>query len=151
MIHWGCLRNQVWLRFWYCVLDESGPRLRFIGEIPLRARRLPRIRWLSNEYAIFECSLNGRQYSNCGNGLQGVWSREETPTGSQTFKVRGRDTKGNLGEPISVTIDIGKRRLVTSVNFTYRRFKINQQRTLYKVVTFFRTTNFVRIGKFTTW
>ena len=39
--------------------------------------------------------------------MQGSWSKEEVSTGSQTLTVRGRDTKGNVGEPITVTIDIG--------------------------------------------
>ena len=54
------------------ILDESGPSLRFVGDFPSRARRLPRIRWLSNEFALFECSLNGRNFTVkvCGKGMQ---------------------------------------------------------------------------------
>ena len=78
-----------------------------LADFPSRARRLPRIRWLSNEFALFKCSLNGRNITGCKEGMQGSWSKDEVSTGSQTFTVRGRDRKGNVGEPITVTIDIG--------------------------------------------
>ncbi|CAB4028569.1 Hypothetical predicted protein [Paramuricea clavata] len=98
-------KGQFISRSW--TVDESGPRLRFVGDLPSRARRLPRIRWISNEFAFFECSLNGRNYTSCGRGMQHSWTRHETPTGLLVFRVRGRDTKGNVGEPITVAIDIG--------------------------------------------
>ena len=82
-----------------------------MGKYPTRSRILPRIRWTSNEYAYFECSLNGAEYSRCGNGLQGSYSRSEIPSGAHVFRVRGRDNKGNVGEPISLTIEIGTERV----------------------------------------
>ncbi|XP_028410633.1 uncharacterized protein LOC114533322 [Dendronephthya gigantea] len=88
------------------VVDESGPRLRFVGEYPTRSRRLPRIRWTSNEYAYFECSLNDADYTRCGSGMRGSYTQNEIPSGSHRFRVRGRDNKGNVGEPISLSIEI---------------------------------------------
>ena len=51
--------------------------------------------------------MNGREFTRCGQGMEGSWGKQEVSTGSQKFTVRGRDTKGNLGEPITITIEIG--------------------------------------------
>jgi hypothetical protein len=39
--------------------------------------------------------------------VRGSWWKDEIPTGLQELRVRGRDTKGNVGDPILMTIDIG--------------------------------------------
>ena len=87
----------------------------------------PRIRWVSNEYALFECSLNGGKFTRCGSGLQGSWSRSEISTGSHEFRVRGRDTKGNVGEIITTTIEIGKRsrKVISNISRYYHQYYLH--------------------------
>ena len=88
--------------------DDSAPEVRFIGILPQRARIIPPFRWVSNEAATFECSLDGQAYRICGEGFTGTWSRQEITSGRHVFRVRARDSLGNVGEPISHVILVGR-------------------------------------------
>ena len=64
-----------------------------------RTNGKPEIRWSSSENAFFECSLDGAEYQECGNGFDGLWTGNNLPDGKHNFSVRGIDRNNNTGEP----------------------------------------------------
>lgn len=88
------------------IIDDSAPRLRFLGILPPRSRTFPTFRWVSSEVATFECSLNNDKFTRCGRGISGFWTKAEIRHGRHVFRVRGVDDQGNVGEPISHEIAI---------------------------------------------
>ena len=68
----------------------------------------PEIRGSSSENARFECSLDGAEYQNCGNGFNGLWTGNNLPNGRHTFSVRGIDRNGNRGDPKNFQWRVGE-------------------------------------------
>ena len=46
----------------------------------------------------FECSLDDRRITSCGEGLTGQWTGTNVQHGRHNFKVKGTDNKGNIVE-----------------------------------------------------
>ena len=87
--------------------DSVAPQIQF-KQLPDKADSSPRFSWTSTELTVFECSLDGGDYVNCGSGYDGQWQKRTIPKGEHTFSVRGKDAYGNVGQPIKHTWNVGK-------------------------------------------
>ena len=94
-------------QFKFFIVDNTVPVITFLtSNDPTNTR--PQIRWTSSEVASFECSLDGQNYQECGNGFSGFWTGNNIPDGKHTFSVRGRDKNGNVGNPAKFEWSVGK-------------------------------------------
>ena len=88
--------------FW---LDATGPVLSFVS---IRETASPMFTWRSSENARFQCSYNGEDFVDCGNGIRGEWRRDNVKNGSHILVLRGIDSVGNVGQSITYSWIIGK-------------------------------------------
>ena len=87
--------------------DTEAPQIQF-RQLSDTADTSPRFTWSSTELTIFQCSLDGARYENCGRGYDGQWQKSGVSKGQHTFSVRGTDASGNIGRPTKHTWNIGK-------------------------------------------
>ena len=93
------------IRGW--IVDTIPPVLTFTNAAE-KTNDSPVLTWRSSEQAKFECKLDDRPYENCGEGINGRWSKNNVPHGRHRLSVRGRDSAGNLGTT-SYTWFVGKK------------------------------------------
>lgn len=89
------------------ITDNSGPSITF-GDAESVTGSNPQFTFFSDEDAVFECSLDGGDYQECGSGLSGEWNARDVPNGSHRFSVRGEDNNGNRGETAHHSFNVGK-------------------------------------------
>ena len=95
---------EIEVRGW--TVDAEPPSIVFTNA-PSKTNKSPLITWKSTEFAKFQCSLDNREFEDCGEGISGRWTK--TISGGQhKLTVRGKDNVGNLGNEITHTWFVGK-------------------------------------------
>ena len=77
---------------------ETTPITITFTEAPRLTTSSPVFKWSATTSMRFECSLDGQQFTSCGEGLTGQWTGTNVKHGRHNFKVRGTDSKGNVVE-----------------------------------------------------
>ena len=93
--------------FIYIILDTTPPIVTFSQPPPL-TKAVAQLRWISNENAVFHCSLDNADFVDCGEGVSSLWVGTALRDGEHTLKVRATDDAGNIATPQRWTWRTGK-------------------------------------------
>ena len=94
--------------FIYIILDTTPPIVTF-SQPPALTKAVAQLRWISNENAVFHCSLDNADFVDCGEGVSSLWVGTALRDGEHTLKVRATDDAGNIATPQRWTWRTGKR------------------------------------------
>ena len=78
------------------ILDNTPPTIKIVSKPRLNSSN-PSIQWSSDEDVTFRCSLDYRDFFNCGRGTIGFWTGDNLPQGLHTFVIEGKDEMKNTG------------------------------------------------------